>query len=88
MPTYDYECTKCGHKFELEERISAPPSEECPECGGKLMRVISGGGGVILKGDGFYTTDYRSEAYKKAAKADKTEPGSSSKSKKSGGEDG
>ena len=85
MPTYEYECTKCGHKFELKQRISDPPSEECPECGGKPIRVISGGGGIILKGNGFYTTDYRSDAYKKAAKADKTEPGSSSK--KSEGDD-
>jgi len=86
MPTYDYECTKCGHTFELEQRISAPPSKDCPECGGKIMRVISGGAGTILKGNGFYTTDNRSEAYKKDAKADKPEPGSSSK-KGGGGDD-
>ena len=85
MPTYEYECTKCGHAFELEQKISAPPSEECPECRGKLRRVISGGAGTILKGNGFYTTDNRSEAYKKAAKADKPEPDSSSK--KGGGAD-
>ena len=85
MPTYEYECTKCGHKFELEQKMSEPPSKECPECGGKPIRVISGGGGVILKGNGFYTTDYRSDAYKKEARADKTDPGSGSK--KSGGDD-
>ena len=81
MPTYDYECTKCGHSFELEQRITARPRERCPKCRGKVIRVITGGGGVILKGTGFYATDYRSEAYKKAAKAD--QPGSDSSSKDS-----
>jgi len=70
MPTYEYECTKCGHSFELEQKITDPPRERCPECRAKVVRVISGGGGIILKGNGFYTTDYRSESYKKAAKAD------------------
>lgn len=70
MPRYDYECTKCGHTFELEQRISAAPRERCPKCRGKVIRVISGGVGVILKGNGFYSTDYRSESYKKAARAD------------------
>jgi putative FmdB family regulatory protein len=80
MPTYDYECTKCGHAFELEQRIVDQPRRQCPKCRGKLVRVISGGGGVILKGKGFYATDYRSESYKKAAKAEN--PDSESKSKK------
>jgi putative FmdB family regulatory protein len=70
MPTYDYECTKCGHSFELEQKITDPPRQRCPECRAKVVRVISGGGGIILKGNGFYTTDYRSESYKKAAKAE------------------
>jgi putative FmdB family regulatory protein len=74
MPSYDYECTKCGHSFELEQKISAPPRERCPECRGKVVRVISGGGGVILKGKGFYATDYRSESYKKGAKAEGAGP--------------
>ena len=71
MSRYDYECTKCGHTFELEQKISAAPRERCPKCRGKVIRVISGGGGVILKGNGFYSTDYRSESYKKEARADK-----------------
>lgn len=79
MPTYDYECTKCGYSFELEQRITARPREKCPKCRGKVIRVISGGGGIILKGNGFYATDYRSEAYKKAATADRPTTGSSSK---------
>jgi putative FmdB family regulatory protein len=78
MSRYDYECTKCGHTFELEQKISAPPRERCPKCRGKVIRVISGGGGVILKGKGFYSTDYRSESYKKAARADDAGNGGSS----------
>jgi len=71
MPTYEYECTKCGISFELEQRMSDKPRERCPECRGKVIRIISGGSGIILKGNGFYATDYRSDAYKKAARADK-----------------
>jgi putative FmdB family regulatory protein len=82
MPRYDYECTKCGHSFELEQKISDRPRERCPKCRGKIIRVISGGGGVILKGNGFYSTDYRSESYKKAARADSAGQGDSSGGKK------
>jgi putative FmdB family regulatory protein len=70
MSRYDYECTKCGHTFELEQKISAAPRKRCPKCRGKVIRLISGGGGALLKGKGFYSTDYRSESYKKAARAD------------------
>ncbi len=71
MPTYEYECTKCGISFELQQKMTDKPRERCPKCRGKVIRLISGGGGVILKGNGFYATDYRSDAYKKAAKSDK-----------------
>jgi len=71
MPTYEYECTKCNHQFELEQRMSDPARKRCPKCRGKVFRLISGGGGFILKGSGFHVTDYRSDAYKKAAEADK-----------------
>jgi putative FmdB family regulatory protein len=71
MPYYDYECTKCRRKFEIEQKISDPPRKRCPHCRGKVFRVITGGGGVILKGNGFYVTDYRSSEYKKQAAADK-----------------
>jgi len=81
MPTYEYECTKCGKSFELEQRITDRPRERCPDCRGKVTRVISGGGGIILKGSGFYQTDYRSAEYKKAAQADRPAPASDSKEK-------
>jgi putative FmdB family regulatory protein len=72
MPTYDYKCDACGHKFEQFQSISAGPLKKCPECGKlKLIRLIGTGAGVIFKGSGFYETDYRSEGYKKSAQSDK-----------------
>ena len=70
MPTYEYECTKCGHLFETVQSIKAEPLKKCPKCKGRVKRVLGLGGGLLFKGSGFYTTDYRSESYKKAAKAD------------------
>jgi putative FmdB family regulatory protein len=76
MPTYDYQCSACGHEFEEFQSITAAPLKKCPKCGkSKLVRLIGTGAGVIFKGSGFYETDYRSESYKKAAKAE-TESGS------------
>ncbi len=57
MPTYEYSCPKCG-KFDVFQKISAEPLEACPTCGEKVVRLISGGTGIIYKGSGFYTTDY------------------------------
>ena len=71
MPTYEYECRKCGHQMEAVQSIKAPPLTRCPECKGRLQRLISRGGGLLFKGSGFYATDYRSESYKKGAGADK-----------------
>ena len=71
MPTYDYKCKQCNHEFELFQYMTDEPAKICPECRGKVERLISGGSGLLFKGSGFYITDYRSESYKKAAKADK-----------------
>jgi putative FmdB family regulatory protein len=65
MPTYEYECEKCHHQFEEFQNITDEPVKVCPVCGGKVKRLISGGGGLLFKGNGFYITDYRSESYKK-----------------------
>jgi putative FmdB family regulatory protein len=71
MPTYEYECTACGHKFEKFQSIKAAPIKKCPQCGKqKVKRLIGIGAGLLFKGSGFYITDYRSEAYNKSAKAD------------------
>ncbi len=70
MPTYEYRCPK-GHEFELFQSMSEEPRTACPECGKTAQRLLSGGAGLIFKGDGFYITDYRSDEYKKAASSDK-----------------
>ncbi len=57
MPTYEYECTNCGHTFEVFQKMSDPPVENCPQCGEKVRRLINGGSGIIFKGSGFYVTD-------------------------------
>jgi putative FmdB family regulatory protein len=72
MPTYDYECSDCGHAFEAFHSMSAEPISVCPECNGKLRRLIGAGAGILFKGSGFYQTDYRSAEYKKAASSDKS----------------
>ena len=91
MPTYEYECRTCGHLFEALQRITSEPLKSCPrsECPegtgrGRVRRLIGTGGGLLFKGSGFYITDYRSDSYKEAAKAEKADskPGSS----KSGGD--
>ncbi len=87
MPTYEYACDACGHEFETFQSIKARPLKKCPECGKpRLRRLISGGGGLIFRGPGFYCTDYRSDSYKKAAEAEKkaADSGKSSGSSKSG----
>lgn len=71
MPTYDYRCDACGHTFEEFQRMSEEPLQKCPQCKKKkLKRLIGTGAAIIFKGSGFYQTDYRSESYKSAAKAD------------------
>lgn len=72
MPTYDYLCDACEHRFELFQSIKDSAKRKCPECGKpKLRRLIGPGAAIVFKGSGFYKTDYRSDSYKKAAAADK-----------------
>jgi len=71
MPTYDYECSACGNQWELFQSITAKPLKKCPACRRPTARRLIGtGAGLIFKGSGFYITDYRSDGYKQAAKAD------------------
>jgi putative FmdB family regulatory protein len=70
MPTYDYLCEGCDHRFEQFQSMTADALRKCPQCGKlKLQRLIGTGAGVIFKGSGFYQTDYRSDSYKADAKA-------------------
>ena len=69
MPTYDYECLKCGYTFELFQKMTDEPLKKCPQCGGKkVKRLIGSGMGIIFKGSGFYETDYKRKQDKKAPK--------------------
>ena len=78
MPTYEYSCQKCGQNFETFQSMRDEPFRECPKelCRlpkwghGKVKRLLGTGAGLIFKGSGFYTTDYRSQSYKEAAKKD------------------
>ncbi len=83
MPTYEYECKKCGHKFEEFQKITEPPLKRCPCCKGKVQRLIGAGAGIIFKGSGFHQTDYRSPSYVEKAKkeADAAKSGSAEKPK-------
>jgi len=91
MPTYDYSCEKCSAEFEVfqsmkDNALTVCPKDKCPKARwgkGKVKRAIGTGAGLLFKGDGFYTTDYRSEGYQKAAKADKPAASSDKSSKKS-----
>ena len=76
MPTYGYECTACGHNFDVVSKMSAKPTpRKCPVCGGRANRQISGGAGFLFKGEGFYITDYRSQEYRSREKAEKKDAG-------------
>lgn len=75
MPTYDYRCNACGHRFELFQSMKDNPKRKCPACAkNTLERLIGTGAAVLFKGSGFYQTDYRSEGYKKSAQADSSSP--------------
>ena len=74
MPTYDYACKGCGHRFERLEGIHDDAPKECPKCHRKKgRRMIGTGAGLIFKGSGFYTTDSKSSA-QKGGEGDKKKP--------------
>ena len=70
MPTYDYVCEKCEHRFEFFQSMNDEKLKDCPQedCDGAVKRLLGTGAGIIFKGGGFYETDYRSESYKSGAK--------------------
>ena len=93
MPTYEYQCKTCGSTFDVFQSIKARPLKRhrCEACDQvrAVSRLIGAGSALIFKGSGFYQTDYRSDSFKKAAKAeaDAAKPKKDAKYKKSGGGD-
>jgi putative FmdB family regulatory protein len=96
MPTYEYYCSKCNHKFEVVQSMKDAPLEVCPKalCGrsrwgkGKVKRLIGGGAGIIFKGSGFYVTDYRSASYQTGAKKESDAKGTGQQDKTGGSSSG
>ena len=86
MPTYEYQCESCGHRFDEFQSFRDDPLKVCPACKQESLRRLFGTGAAILfKGSGFYETDYRSESYKQAAKADaESGKGTAAKSESNG----
>ena len=74
MPTYDYRCDRCERTFEIRQRISAEPLTTCDRCGGPIRRLLSAAP-FILKGGGWYVTDYPSAGRKKGMEAEKKSSG-------------
>ncbi|RKZ19868.1 zinc ribbon domain-containing protein [bacterium] len=70
MPTYEYECTRCGLITEEFKPISAPRRQRCPACRSKVERLISGGSGILFRGSGFYVTDSRAKNSKETSGPD------------------
>jgi len=81
MPTYEYECLKCQYHFERFQGMTEKPLSRCPTCRGKIRRLVSGGSGIIFKGSGFYSTDYRSASYKEAVKRENADGGPTDRKK-------
>lgn len=79
MPTYEYKCTKCGHRFEIFQSMKEEPLKICPVCRGKIKRLIGAGAGPIFKGSGFYQTDYKNSSNTSADNSKAANQGSGSK---------
>lgn len=74
MPTYEYECPYCGYNFEMFQKITEAPLQDCPKCSGRIKRLIGSGSGIIFKGAGFYATDYRKKSKTESTESTATKP--------------
>ena len=74
MPTYEYECGACGHRFEHFQSMTSKKLRKCPECERrKLVRLVGSGAGLIFKGSGFYETDYKRSGSTSSSKSESGE---------------
>lgn len=80
MPLYEYECTKCGARLEIIQKLSDPPYSHCPKCGGAMRKLLSSPA-IQFKGSGFYKTDYADKSRPKSSES--SDSGSKKDSKKS-----
>ncbi|HET7466145.1 MAG TPA: FmdB family zinc ribbon protein [Candidatus Dormibacteraeota bacterium] len=85
MPIYGYRCGNCGHEFEVLQKMSDAPLKTCPKCSGRLTKILYPAG-IIYKGSGYYSTDYKGGGSKAAAKAGSNGSSSSSDSGSSSSE--
>src|SRR2546430_17597800 len=58
MPIYGYRCRSCGHEFEVLQKMSDSPFQTCPKCAGQLTKIVYAAG-IVYKGSGYYSTDYK-----------------------------
>lgn len=82
MPIYEYECQKCKKVHEKMQKFSDPPLKKCPECGSKVEKLMSLSS-FALKGEGWYTTDYKRKKEEKPKKESSSEPKEKKETKKS-----
>jgi len=85
MPTYDYQCRKCGFEFEREQRITEDPIKTCPKCKSRQAKRLLSASGFILKGGGWYADGYGSSSARSSSGESGSESGSESSSADSGG---
>lgn len=84
MPTYEYRCSDCGFEFEEFQSMVSEPLKVCPHCNKEtVVRKISGGSGLIFKGNGFYITDYKNSNSAPAASSKKSKKKTENKTKAS-----
>ena len=83
MPTYGYKCKSCGHEFEILQKMSDPPLKTCPKCSGELQKKIYAAG-VIYKGSGYYSTDYKGSKSTDSSSSNGSGSGSDKPAEKTG----
>lgn len=73
MPTYEYACSECGHRFDVRQSFNDEPIRDCPKCGASVYRVVHPAG-VIFKGSGWYVTDSRQSSPASHSEASSSKP--------------
>ena len=85
MPLYEYQCQSCSERVEILQRISDPPYEHCPKCGGEMRKLMSAPA-IQFKGSGFYKTDYAASSTTKSESKPAESKSESSKASEGSGD--